>query len=112
FAELLQYINAHDMPTCLKDFRALPEREQVMFVQFSQQMESLGIHVAESLIDLDLVDKTIGSTVSTTWEKYKPMFLDMRVKLPDPYLGEYFQWLAERIDERLKTNPREPFYKT
>ena len=28
-----------------------------------------------------------------------------------PYLAEYFQWLAERVDERLKNNPREPFYK-
>lgn len=29
----------------------------------------------------------------------------------DPFLGEYFQWLAERIDERMKQNPRKPFYK-
>jgi hypothetical protein len=74
-------------------------------------MESLGILVAEKLINLDLVDKTLGSFVITSWDKYKPMFEDVRDKAPDPFLGEYFQWLAEQIDKRMKENPREPFYK-
>ena len=42
-----------------------------MVTQFAQQMESLGILVAERLINIDLVDKTIGSLVTTAWEKYK-----------------------------------------
>jgi len=66
--------------------------------------------VAEGLVDIDLVDKTLGSFVVTSWEKYKPMFLDTREKSPDPYLGEYFQWLAELINDRMKKYPREPFY--
>jgi hypothetical protein len=74
-------------------------------------MESLGILVAERLINIDLVDKTLGSFVTTSWEKYKPLFLDIRERQPDPFLGEYFQWLAERIDERRRLNPRKPFYK-
>jgi hypothetical protein len=73
-------------------------------------MESLGILVAEKLINIDLVDKTLGSFVSTAWQKYKKMFLDIREKQPDPFLGEYFQWLAEQIDERMQKNPRKPFY--
>jgi hypothetical protein len=68
--------------------------------------------VAVELISIDLVDRTLGSFVTTTWEKYKAMFLDIREKTPDPYLGEYFQWLAERIEERMRENPRKPFYKT
>ena len=57
----------------------------------------------------ELIDKTLGSFVTTSWEKYKPLFLDLR--RDDPYLGEYFQWLAEQIDARLKQNQRKPFYK-
>ena len=75
-------------------------------------MESLGILVAEKLINIDLVDKTLGSLVTTAWAKYKTMSLDIREKAPDPFLNEYFQWLAERIDERMKNNPRKPFFKT
>jgi hypothetical protein len=26
--------------------------------------------------------------------------------IADPFLGEYFQWHAERIDEQMKENPR------
>jgi hypothetical protein len=110
FAELIFFVNSKDMPTTQKELRALPVKEQVMLIQYAQEMESLGILVAEKLIDLDLVDKTLGSFVTTSWEKYKTVFLDMREKIPDPYLGEYFQWLAERIDERMKESPRRPFY--
>ena len=75
-------------------------------------MESLGILVAERLINIDLVEKTLGSFVTTSWEKYQTLFLNVREVTPDPYLGEYFQWLAERIDERMKEKPRQPYYLT
>ncbi len=110
FAELMHYIISHNMPSSRKELEALPVNEQIIFIQFGQQMESLGILVAERLINIDLVDKTLGSFVTTAWEKYKKIFLDIREKQPDPFLGEYFQWLAERIDERMRENPRRPFY--
>ena len=112
FAELMLYITASNLPSTRKEMLALPEREQVFLIQFAQEMESLGILVAEKFINIDLVDKTLGSLVTTSWEKYKTMFLDIRENAPDPFLGEYFQWLAEQIDERMKLNPRKPFHKT
>jgi hypothetical protein len=64
--------------------------------------------VAEGLIDLNLVDKTLGSFVTMAWDKYKLMFLPMRKT--DPFIGEYFEWLAKQIQDRLNNNPRKPFY--
>jgi hypothetical protein len=110
FAELLHYISSHNMPKSRKEMEALPVNEQIIFIQFGQQMESLGMLVAERFIDIDLVDKTLGAFVTTAWEKYKIMFQDIREKTPDPFLGEYFQWLAEQIDERMQKNPRKPFH--
>jgi hypothetical protein len=75
-------------------------------------MESLGILVAEKLINIDLVDKTLGSLVTNAWNNYKPAFLDIRKQTPDPYPGEYFQWLAEQIKKRMLEYPREPLYKS
>jgi hypothetical protein len=98
------------MPSSNKELNALPFKEQVYIIQFGQQMESLGMLVAERLINIDLVDKTLGSFVTLAWEKYKILFKDIRERQPDPFLGEYFQWLAERIDERMRQNPRRPFY--
>jgi len=111
FAELIYFIVNSDMPSSQQEMRALSVKDQVMLIQFGQEMESLGILVAERLINLDLVDKTLGSFVTTSWEKYKSLYLDIRENQPDPFLGEYFQWLAEEIEERMRKNPRKPFYK-
>ena len=37
------------------------------------------------------------------------MITDIRKEQPDPYLNEYYQWLAEKLDQRMKNNPRKPF---
>jgi hypothetical protein len=112
FAELMHYINVNNLPVNFKDMRSRSANEQVIFIQYAQEMESLGILVAEKLINIDLVDKTLGSLVITSWEKYKLMFVDMRENQGDLFAGEYFQWLAEQLDERMRTNPRKPFYQT
>jgi hypothetical protein len=112
FAELIVFVTSREMPATLKDVLALPEKDRVIFIQLGQEMESLGLLVAEQLINLDLVDKTLGSFVVNSWEKYKPAFTDMREKVPDPFLGEYFQWLAEHIGRRMRDQPRKPFHQT
>ena len=112
FAELVLHIASHDMPSNREEMSALPMKEQAMLFQFAQEMEGIGILVAERLINIDLVDKTLGSFVTTAWERYKPMFTDIRENQPDPFLGEYFQWLAERINVRMLANPRKPFHET
>ncbi len=112
FIELMNFILTQDLPVKREELMALPSEKITNYMQFAQEMESLGIQVAERLINIDLVDKTLGSFVTTSWEKYKTLFLDIREKAPDPFLGEYFQWLAERIEERMKNKPRKPFYET
>jgi hypothetical protein len=111
FAELALHISSSELPSNRKDMSARTISEQATIFQFAQLMEGLGLLVAERLIDIDLVDKTLGSFVMTAWQKYKLLFEDIRVNQPDPFLGEYFQWLAEHIDERMRTNPRQPFHK-
>jgi hypothetical protein len=110
FSELMNYVTAQDIPPTHEDWQKLPVHEGIIITQFAQEMESLGILVAERLINIDLVDKTIGSLVSIAWGKYQVMIQDSRKKRPDPFLCEYFQWLAERIDERMRDAPRKPFY--
>jgi hypothetical protein len=112
FVELMHFITSRDMPASFEALTALPDKDQASYIQFSQEMESLGILVAERLINIDLVDKTLGSFVTIAWEKYKTLFMEIRLKQPDPFLGEYFQWLAERITERMQANPRRPYFET
>ncbi|MDR3696684.1 hypothetical protein [Mucilaginibacter sp.] len=98
FVEVITYISTNDMPTTWTGLQNLPPKEQIMLVQLGQQMESLGIMVAEGIIKMDLVDKTPGSFVTTARNKCEAMFLDIREQQPDPFLAEYYQWLAEAID--------------
>ncbi len=112
FVELMHFITFRDMPASFDGLKALSDKERITLTQFAQEMESVGILVAERLINIDLVDKTLGSFVTLAWGKCKTLFQDIREKQPDPFLGEYFQWLAERIDERMRKNPRKPFYET
>ncbi|HZY40100.1 MAG TPA: hypothetical protein VFE53_25785 [Mucilaginibacter sp.] len=112
FVELIFFITDSDVPRSREELMKLPHNERLLLVQFGQQMESLGMLVAEGLINIDLVDKTLGSFVTTAWEKSKDMFMDIRINAPDPFLGEYYQWLAEGIDRRMQCNPRKPFHET
>ena len=112
FAELSGKLSYHKVPASFKEFERLSLAEQAKFIQFGQEMESLGILVADQLIEIDLVDKTLGSFVTTSWQKYKIIFEEIRIKHSDPFLGEYFQWLAEYINERSQKKPRKPFYET
>ena len=109
FAELMNYLNSSHFPKNIEEVRNMSREDNIFMLEFSQKMESLGILVAEGLVDIGLVDKTLGNYVTTTWEKYKVFILTIRER--DPYLNEYYQWLAERMAERAALAPREPFYK-
>jgi hypothetical protein len=110
FAELTGQISYHKVPSDYKDFMSLTLREQAKYIQFSQEMEVLGISVAERLVDIDLVDKTLGSFVTSSWQNYKVIFEELRLKQSDPFLGEYFQWLAEYMNNRMQKKLRKPFH--
>jgi hypothetical protein len=112
FAQLMFQVNLFSSPSTLEEWRKLPENDQIIFLHFTQEMESLGSLVAEGYINIDLVDKTLGSFVTSSWEKFKTVILDIRQKQPDPFLSEYFQWLAERLNERMRMDPRKPYYET
>lgn len=112
FAQILQFLSTTKIPKNADEFSIWPKESKEIFIQFSQEMESLGIVLADKLIDIGLVDKILGSFVTTSWEKIRPLVLELRVKNNDPYLSEYFQWMAETIDERMKNNPRRPVFET
>jgi hypothetical protein len=110
FSELILFSVAGKTPRDYKEWIARPAEDKARFIQLTQQMESLGILLADGFIDFDLVDKTLGSYVSTTWARFKPLILNMRTDLPDPFMSEYFQWMAEQIEKRMTERPRQPFY--
>jgi hypothetical protein len=110
FSELLYFVMSKQMPNTRDELSALSEIDRIKFTQFAQQMESLGLLVASNLISISLVEKTLGAWVTISWKKYQTVFSEIREF--DPYMGEYFQWLSERIENLMSEHPREPFYKS
>src|SRR5215471_3514441 len=53
FAELISYITTQKLPASMEEFRNLPDNDRIIFIQFSQMMENLGMLVAEGLVDID-----------------------------------------------------------
>jgi DNA polymerase III delta subunit len=86
----------------------MPDEDQITFIHVAQEVEMLGLLVADGSIDLELVERTLGDFVVRAWEKYRPVIEDMRKQLSDPYLAEYFQHLAERLARLMRDAPRTP----
>jgi hypothetical protein len=110
FAGFMFRINDGQVPTTNEARKAMSAEDQIGFIQFAQEMESLGMLVVDGVIDLTLVERTLGSFVISAWERYKPIFNELRQIGNDPYMGEYFQSLAELMEKRLKDRPRPPAY--
>lgn len=112
FAEHMHHLRIAEPPRTAQEFYALPSAEQVTFIQFAQQVEMLGLQVAEGAIDLDLVERTLGDFIGSAWGKYEAALRDLRRTIPDPYLGEYFEWLAFRLQQHMRERPRVPMHET
>lgn len=62
-------------------------------------LENLGPLVYQRAISLRSVDLLIGAIARDSWRKLKVYVLDQRARLGTPNWGEWFQWLAERLEE-------------
>jgi hypothetical protein len=62
--------------------------------------ESLGISVYRRDVPIAWVDEYYRFAVMTSWRKLGPWIKDERERRGYSGLGEWFQWLAERLDGR------------
>jgi len=62
-------------------------------------LENLGALVYQRAIALRSVDLLMGGVTRDAWRKLKEHALEQRRRLGTPNWGEWFQWLAERLEE-------------
>lgn len=65
----------------------------------SNQMETWGLLVFQRKIALHKLDLMVGGVVRKLWNRLEDFTYTQRKKFDDPNSGEWFQWLAERLDE-------------
>ena len=77
------------------DARALEASHSVGII-----LEALGYAVYKRIVPLEVVDDLVGGTVRLAWRKLRGYIAHERARSGSQKSWEWFQWLAERLDER------------
>ena len=72
--------------------------------------ERLGVLVFRGEIELGLVEDAYSGAVIQSWQKLRGYIADLRGNLGQETAMEWFQWLAERIQERETASQPLPAY--
>jgi hypothetical protein len=70
----------------------------------------LGILVYRGEVELSLVEDAYGGAVLQSWQNLKLFVEEFRLGIQRASAFEWFQWLAERLQERESAAPPPPAY--
>lgn len=62
--------------------------------------ESLGVLIHRGEMSIELVDDFFSGPITISWHKLNSYFIEDREALGRETVGEWFQWLAERFEDR------------
>lgn len=72
--------------------------------------EGIGIMVHRKLVDPNLIENLMSSSIIETWEKLEPMIAEIRVRENYPQVVEWFEYLYDVI--KPITEREHPEYRT
>ncbi len=76
----------------------------------STTMESVGLMVNQRIVAFRLVQQLMGGTIQASWRVLEPHTQMLREKLGRPSIHEWYQWLAERLNEHPEYKDEEGAY--
>lgn len=76
-----------------------PEVEQAAWALLAKY-ETLGYLVYHHIMPITLVEQLVGGLGVSLWHQLRPWITHVRELQSQPRLLEWFQWLAERLEER------------
>ena len=77
----------------------IPRELQEAAMLVSTTLEAVGLMVFQRIAPFRLVQQLMGGTIQASWRVLRPHTEWMRESLGRPSVHEWFQWLAERLDE-------------
>ena len=78
--------------------------------QVGIRVETIGYMVWRGIVDIAMVDDLFGGVVIFWWSRIKPFAERDRERTSNPKSYEWFQWLAERLEDRRRDRPPVPAY--
>jgi hypothetical protein len=82
------------------EFRARGEQLEEAAWALSAKYETLGYLVYRGIMPIELVEELVGGVGVHLWNRLRPWAETIRAEQGQPLLLEWFQWLAERLQER------------
>jgi len=99
FAEAYREILKMPEGMSARDIRSeRPELERSAML-IATTMENIGVMTYQRIVPFMVVNNLIGASTVILWRKLRLWTLALREELGQPYAFEWFQWLAERLDE-------------
>lgn len=62
--------------------------------------ETFGYLVYRGIMPIDMVEELVGGVGVHLWYRIKPWITALREQQGQPLIHEWWQWLAERLEER------------
>ena len=62
-------------------------------------MENIGVMMFKRIVPFLVVNSLVGTSAVMLWHKLEPWVKDLREELDQPSAFEWFQWLAEKLEE-------------
>lgn len=88
----------------------IPQELEDAALLVSTTLEAVGLMVFQRIVPFRLVQQLMGGTIQASWRVLKPHTEWLREKLCRPSIHEWFQWLAERLDEHPEYRDEEGAY--
>ena len=89
---------------------SIPQELQDAAMLVSTTLEAVGLMVYKRIVPFRLVQQLMGGVIQSSWRVLRPHTEWLREKLCRPSIHEWFQWLAERLDEHPEYRDEEGAY--
>jgi hypothetical protein len=96
--------------TSVEDIRNNQDKLEDAAMLISATMENIGVMTFQRIVPFVVVNNLIGSSTTILWRKLELWAYALREELNDPLAFEWFQWLAERLEE-YQPDIADPAYK-
>ena len=82
-------------PELISASKEIKRTANILMVQY----EYLGNLVYQRIVPLETLDLLVGGIISASWRRLRPYVEEQRIAKNIPNMAEWFQWLAEQLDE-------------
>lgn len=91
------------------DIRAREPAVEDAAMLISATMENIGVMTYQRIVPFVVVNNLMGMTTPLLWQKLERWILALREEQNSPAAFEWFQWLAERLEEYQSVEPDPAF---